>query len=502
MKTAKKICLICENGIRIISGFILLFLVIANFLFSSYVDYQSERVHIERNSVWVFGIALILLGVFLVFSYRAEKIDENVLFVVLTVIFMAVGAALIANADGSLRADPLYVYQTAAELAEGNYGSFAKGGYLFYFPHQLGLTVYERLLRFFSADTKFLFLCNLAEMIGINFFLWKLTNRFFGRNHAANINVIILSFAFLPQFFFILFAYGLLPGLFCLVAAFFWAQVFLDGGKKRHFVMTMIFSCAAVLLKKNYLIGVIALTIWLFLEFMKSERYRWLIAALLLVPCCILSLRMVQSIYELESGMKMGKGVPAALYIGMGVNPGNEMLGPGWFDGTNWSYFTQCDQDSEAAAELAKDMLKTYWGQMRGEPLQTVKFFIKKSVSLWCEPMYQSVWSGPLEWCDQYMRTDFLQSLYRGEKVEHTVYRYMKGYLLILLSMSFLFLVKEWKECRRTSLLLLYNIGGFLFHIFWEGKSQYIYPYIFILLPLCAYMTAKLSVCWRKLEGQ
>lgn len=488
-----KIYSICEKGIRVISGCIMLFLITVNFLFSSHVDYQSERVHIEKNGVLVFIITLLLFGGFLIISCMAEKIKEEVLFVALTLIFLMAGLCLIANADGTLRADPLYAYQTAIKLKEGDYSSFMKDGYLFYFPHQLGLITYDRILLFFSSKTKFVFFCNLLEMIGVDFFLWRLTDFLFGHNHVANVNVIIFSFMFLPQLFFILFAYGLLPGFFCLMAAFFWAVVFVDKGKKKYLVVMTLFSCLAVFLKENYLIGIIALTIWLFLELMKSRRYRLMIAVLLLIPCCLLFVRAVKGIYELENGIKMGKGVPALLYICMGVNINNEMLGPGWFDGTNWSYFTQCDQDSQAATELAKGMLHTYLGQMCEEPLRAAKFLLKKNVSVWCEPMYQSVWSGPLEFCDQNVNTGFLQSLYRGEKVEHIVYQYMKGNVLIILIMSFLFVVKEWKKNQGTTLLLLYNTGGFLFHMFWEGKSQYVYPYIFVLLPLCAYMLAKLS---------
>lgn len=32
----------------------------------------------------------------------------------------------------------------------------------------------------------------------------------------------------------------------------------------------------------------------------------------------------------------------------------------------------------------------------------------------------------------------------------------------------------------------LFLIGGFLFHIFWEGKSQYIYQYLLVLVPFAS----------------
>ena len=36
-----------------------------------------------------------------------------------------------------------------------------------------------------------------------------------------------------------------------------------------------------------------------------------------------------------------------------------------------------------------------------------------------------------------------------------------------------------------TTVLPLTFIGGFIFHIFWEGKCQYTLPYFMILIPLC-----------------
>ena len=33
----------------------------------------------------------------------------------------------------------------------------------------------------------------------------------------------------------------------------------------------------------------------------------------------------------------------------------------------------------------------------------------------------------------------------------------------------------------------IYLTGGVLFHLIWETKSQYIYPYVYLLLPLTAY---------------
>lgn len=488
-----KIHSICEYGITAICGCILFFLAAVNFVFSSYVDYGNEKVSVELNSPLILLSAFLCLGIFLLFSRIADRVNERLLFFTFTVLTLAAGIFLIANADATLRFDPLYVYESAVEISKGDYHSLAKDGYLNYCPYQLGLMTYERALLLLSADTRLIFLCNLLEIIGINFFLWRLTDLFSGHIHAVNVNVIFLSFMFFPQFFFILFAYGLIPGFFCLMAAFFTGARFVFHGRKSDLCTAVLFSCLAVFLKKNYLIGVIALTIWLLLECIKAKKIRLLLAALLLIPCCMLFGKTAEKIYESKSGMAMGDGVPSLLFICMGINPHNGNMGPGWYDGSNWYYFTECDQDSDAAAALAKDMIKTYLGEFRENPLLAVKFFGKKNISMWCDPLFQSVQSGPLESCGQAMETRLLKSLYRGELPEQVIRYYMKGYMLVLLVMCFLFLLKEWKQNRAVKLLLLYFIGGFLFHVMWEAKSQYVYTYIFVLIPLCAFMMTRLS---------
>lgn len=493
MEITRKLHSICEYVITAISGFILFFLTAANVVFSSYVDYGNEKVSVELNSPLAFLSAFLCLGIFILFSRIADKINEKLLFCTLAVLTLTAGIFLIANADDTLRFDPLYVYESAVEISTGDYHSLVKDGYLYYCPYQLGLMTYERALLLLSADTKLIFLCNLLEVIGINFFLWHLTDLLLGHRHAVNVNAIFLSFLFIPQFFFILFAYGLIPGFFCLMIAFFTGARFVFHSKKADLCMAVLFSCLAVFLKKNYLIGIIALTIWLLLEYIKAKKIRLLLASLLLLPCCILSGMAAEKIYESEYGTVIGDGVPSLLFICMGINPHNGNMGPGWYDGSNWYYFTECSQDSEAAAELAKDMIKTYLGEFRENPLLAVKFFGKKNISIWCDPLFQSVQSGPLESCGQSMNTSLLKALYRGELPEQILRHYMKGYMLVLLAMCFLFIIKEWKQNRAVTLLLLYFIGGFLFHVMWEAKSQYVYSYIFILIPLCAFMLTQLS---------
>lgn len=47
------------------------------------------------------------------------------------------------------------------------------------------------------------------------------------------------------------------------------------------------------------------------------------------------------------------------------------------------------------------------------------------------------------------------------------------------------------KEYDKAALGLIFLIGGFLFHLFWETKGQYVYPYIFMQIPAAAYAVTR-----------
>ena len=46
---------------------------------------------------------------------------------------------------------------------------------------------------------------------------------------------------------------------------------------------------------------------------------------------------------------------------------------------------------------------------------------------------------------------------------------------------------------------VIFFLGGFFFHLIWETKSQYVYIYIFLLMPIAADGIARLTETGQKL---
>lgn len=55
------------------------------------------------------------------------------------------------------------------------------------------------------------------------------------------------------------------------------------------------------------------------------------------------------------------------------------------------------------------------------------------------------------------------------------------------MGLSLCYLITERKKFPVTILFYLWIVGGFMFHMVSETKSQYVYMYVFALIPTAAY---------------
>ena len=76
----------------------------------------------------------------------------------------------------------------------------------------------------------------------------------------------------------------------------------------------------------------------------------------------------------------------------------------------------------------------------------------------------------------------------------------MKGLLIVLLLSALGGVIAERRRPERFAVPCLYLIGGVLFHLAWETKSQYVYPYIFLLIPPAA--SAQVRLYRRIMRGK
>ena len=413
-----------------------------------------------------------------------HRIKERHLFWGLTILFSVAALYLILNSSSAIRADAGQVSWVAHQYRQGVITEFSKGGYAYRYPHQLGLVLYDRLLYGFADHVLIHFFTNAILVVGINFFCWRIAHRLFA-NHTVNLLTILCSFLFLPQFFFILFAYGLIPGLFCLMGAIYTAIGYSRNGKWYQLLGLTLFIGAAVCLKQNYLIGGIAIVLYFFLQMLRGFKHRQWMAMAAVVLAMIYPSRWIVAGFERATDTTLDQGTPTVLWLAMGTDMDSWSRAPGWYNDFNYVTYDRADHNADAAAEVGNAKLKENLAEMKAEPARAWEFFRLKTISMWCEPLFGSVWSGPLADCGQVNSTKYLRDLQTGGKAEDRIETYMSFLTLVLWGLASCFLIRHARTVDGWEMPFLFFVGGFLFHLVWEGKSQYIYPYLFVLIPCC-----------------
>jgi len=459
---------------------------VLNFIYTAAVGHNKYEI-VELTADPINGLSLagalaVLLALAVFLSKYIERIDPKKLFWLLSAVYGVAALYLILNVDGNIRADVKQVYNSAVAVSQGSYAPFLKGGYMERYPHQLGLMYYDSLLLRFSSNTKVLFAANFVFVLGINYFTLKIADFLFS-DRRVSVLTEVLSFAFLPQLFFILFGYGLIPGFFFLIGAFYFALRFSREHKPWTLLALTAFSAVAVLLKKNCLIGVVAIVIYLLLSVKRELLAAHGVAILCVLLAAILPGKALLSHYEAVSGQPLEGGAPSVLWLAMGTDPDNVSHAPGWYNGYVWRVYDEAGYDSGEAARTGKEKFSDNIDRITAEPKAAFKYFKDKAVSVWCDPSYQSIWSGPLEDCGQTTGTELTRSVFTGGDGARRVTAIgdLATMFIWLFAIAFLIL------CRRVGdgwqLPFMYFIGGLLFHTAWEGKSQYVYTYVFVLIP-------------------
>ena len=476
------------------------FILVLNLLKTCKVSYDAyEQVSLHPSfpeALWMLLISVLFVFAFSLLSRYLERVRTRWVFLGFTALYILLALYIILNVDVGIRADAWLTHDAARKVAAGDYSPLAPGGYIQRYPHQIGLMLYDTILQLFTENTAIYFLVNLLFTFGSNAVFLAISHTLFN-SKLTDLVTVGLCFLFLPQFFFIMFAYGLIPGFFFMSLGFLGALRYTRTHAWGYAALTAVGCAIAATFKQNFLIGAIAVFIYLILHMLKDitwrQRLETLTVLLAAVAILLLPTRVITAVYREVSGEPLDEGTPTLAWVVMGTDIDNRWLGPGWYSGYNYSVYSDADYKTEPAAEAAKEALQKNIEKIKADPDRATEFFIDKTFSQWCDPLFQSVWTGPLSHCNQHAHTPLLTSLYDGGEVEDAVATLAREVLLSVLGFALLTLILLRTKTDGGEMLLLFFVGGLLFHTMWEAKSQYTYPYIFVMIPLAAYGVVRLS---------
>lgn len=455
-----------------------------------------ERIVFKNNGIFFYiALAACIAALFAAFRFIA-KIPQKVLFIACNAVFAAAGLFLIINAPPELRADVGSVYGAAESFNAGKYDVLNFGEYMYMYPHQLGLATFWRPFAALGFGAYAAFAVNLVMAFAANFALWSSVRLVYGEESPAVNYVCIMLFLFLPHLFFILFAYGLTPGLCFLCFSLYFGLKYFKGKGRTGGIWCVVFAVLSCIVRNNNYIGAIAIGAGFVLYAIKDKKPVRLVYPAAMLAATVLSLSLIKWGYGAASGIPVNEGMPKTLWIAMGLQE-NDLRMDGWSNAYNEQTYLKYDRDSKKSSEAAKANIKERLEYFADNPDRAYKFFSNKIRSTWTEPTFQSLWSGPLEDCGQQVKTGFLKNLYGGG----VSYEAVNGFCAVVTALIYICaltgLIYNLVSRRETGFLglavCMYLAGGFLFHTVWETKSQYIYPYVYMLIPLAMGNVAKIA---------
>lgn len=451
----------------------------------------EEIINISRVPYTLY-IVLVLVIVILLCGRIFDGIDSRKFLCVGMACFAICGLYLVFNADTSFRADQSSCFKIANNINVGNFSDFKKGNYIDTYPFQLGWITLEQILIKFSKNISFMYFCFFVFSALSIILLWLISKEIKQKNYVQNMTL-MLSLLFFPHLFNIMFVYGNVPGYLLFLCAVYFQIKSIKSDRIRYYVLTVFFGVSSFILKSNFEIGLIAITIIYVLEIVRHPKSRkFYITIVMILGLIPVSSSIIGKYYSKKSGYKvtLNAGIPKQAFIAMGMQEGSGKFSGryGWYNEYTIRTYAEKGYNTQKTAQAAKKEIGRRINIFRENPKYAFKFYKNKIVSTWGDSMHQSIWNGPLK-----VNTEIMKLIYRSDAKGYSVLCYISKIIEIIIIIftlvsSFGLLYK--KECNITTmyvlLAIIYFTGGFLFHLMWETKAQYTYQYVSMLIPSAA----------------
>lgn len=379
--------------------------------------------------------------------------------------------------------EQLFIY--AEKLLAGDYSGWQPGGYPYMNPHQNGLLLLVAFLRMFLSQGQ-----SFIAFYVLNIFFYVVTvlallaslKMLYQEKSICSLQGILILF-FLPYSFFCLMMYGN-------IISFGWACVSMALGLwycRNHSLSRLmgasVCMTCAIILKQNQLIIFVALLILLVFDWLNAEQQkRKLIAGIgIYIAIVMLGIQVPDWTIEQITGIEAAPGNSKWSYVAMGLM---EIDGtPGWYNSYNDKVFAKNNYDHDAAGAEAKAEAMEILQGFAENPAAGWRFFNYKIASEWNNPTFecfniQNARSTGLE-LPGYVKS----TVNDGGKINIIFIYIFDIFESIILFGVLLYLITAKDAGWDKLLFLVLFIGGFLFYIAWEAKSQYVVYYFLLLIP-------------------
>lgn len=477
-------------GIKLISFFALLICIIVGGMsfFSTAVFEKGKVETIEYNSenIILLIISMLFFLLLLYFLYRRIHWSNKtikILRIIMILYIMTFGMIWIYSTQSLPFADGELVDQATTQFANNNFELLNKGQYFDKFPFQLNLVfVFDTLYKVFGYQNYIVLqMLNIACLAGTYYYFCKSISILFENKKYEGL-LIILLILWLPALLYCSFIYSTMYGLFLSTLASYYGLKYLKTRNTLYFIHITLAISMAIMLKSNYLITLIALMCILIMDFINHKKLASIVLIVLMLVFQSIPTKLIHRYYEDLSGKDIGKGIPNIAWIAMGMQEGNKASG--WYNSLMFDAYKQSNYDSDITKAICIQNIKERIGFFKSNPKELLLFYRRKINSQWNEPTYESLWvSEHRKGMHAIPLSEPIKSLYYGDL--HKIYiQYANVFqFIVVLSSAICFWISRKKITYEQLSFAIILIGGFLFHLIWEGNSKYILPYFLLLMP-------------------
>jgi len=461
---------------------------------------MNQKVIVSRDSLPVSLLLTVLVAAVLALihalleRYAGRKFcaAASVLFVLASLCFvLAVG--LVPRADSYLALD------AAQKFAVGDYSPM-QSVYFSRVSYQLGLVLPMEMIARLLPGLDLNLLMQALNCVLTALAAWVLcllAGEVTGDARTRKGSMLLYG-AFASMMLFNMFVYGALPMLLlCALAMLCFARYIRTGRKGYGAAYALLIGLAAVI-KPNAMIMMLALAICAVVHALEKKDAFLPVCAIVSAVLCALLPRAVIALYELRSGVTLGSDTGMLLRLAMGMQ--DSVIAAGWYNGMIEEYW-DLSVTAQAEKAAAMQMLGERLGEFAADPAMAWGFFSEKFLTQWSEPAYDILWYGAA--CEKGGRFNGLAHmiLRDGSALRALLEGYMNLFQQAVYALA-LFgtvdLIREKKIGAAQLMLPVVIIGGFLYHMLFEAKSQYIYPYMMLMIPLAARGLSLLSARFKR----
>lgn len=389
--------------------------------------------------------------------------------------------------------DPSKVYRIAMQWREGNFSSYAEGGYLFRYPFQDGIILFYYFLSFLFGIGNYVGFqfVNVVALTVIYLLLSKLTAMFW-RDERMLPAIVYAALILWPPFtLYVTYLYGILPGMALSLCAVYCTVKYLDTRKYRYILPAALCMGIATVLKMNCLIYMIAISCFLLYDAVDSILHRkaetgrrWIVSLVfigLLSGSVMVCNRACDRYVEKLSGYEAGDGEAMISWVVMGLS--DAPYGPGTYDGYIGDVFLEYEYDTEKIEQASMARIRKILTRMSENPKEDgIPFFARKNAFQWNDPSFLSLENtkGRTSAVDM---PDLVQSFIDG--YGSVTFYVLMNFVQTLVWFGVLFyLFINWRSENILELMgAVIFLGGFLFHFVWESGASYTIPYFVVIIP-------------------